>query len=89
MVSPIWYDEARREYSILVYGELDNYYGQIISYCPWCGAKLPERLDPEDYIVKEYGEDYIGYTDRPEYKPLPPEVRKEFDTDLWWKKRGL
>lgn len=70
IVSGLRYDESRREYSLLS--------GVPISYCPSCGKKLPERLDPEETIRKEYGD-----------KALPPKVRKEFDTDKWWKKRKM
>ena len=89
LCSSIWYDESRRWYNILSYSEVDNYYGSPIDFCPFCGAKLPSRLDPDDCIEEEYGFDYLRYSDEPEYKELPPDIRKEFDTDLWWKKRGL
>jgi hypothetical protein len=61
---------------------------QFISYCPFCGAKLPEDLDEEywDTIISEFGPEY--YHTHENYNPnrsLP----QEFQTDEWWKKRGL
>ncbi len=63
--------------------------GLPIDYCPFCGTKLPTPLDPEEVICEEYGEDYVRLYHDPKYKPLPLEVQKEFQTDEWWKKRGL
>ena len=81
VISCVRYDAPYREYILLT--------GSPITYCPFCGKKLPEWLDPTDTIYKEYGEDYVRMNNDPKYKPLPPEIRKEFDTDEWWKKRGL
>ena len=89
LLADIWYDESTRAYCILDRKYPNDYNGSPISFCPFCGTKLPSRLDPDDYIESEYGYDYVRYTHEPEYKPLPPDIRKEFDTDLWWKKRGL
>jgi hypothetical protein len=53
-----------------------------IDYCPFCGAKFPDRLDEKltKILRSEYGLD--SWKD---YKKAP----KEFQTDEWWKKRGL
>ena len=53
-----------------------------MDYCPFCGAKLPERLDSKltEILQKEY-----GLTSWRDYKKAP----KEFHTDEWWKKREL
>jgi hypothetical protein len=53
-----------------------------MDYCPFCGAKLPERLDEKltDLLQKEY-----GLNSWKDYKKAP----HEFHTDEWWKKRGL
>ena len=83
--STIWYEETTRTYHILSFKRPGDCEGWPIDYCPFCGAKLPTQLDPEDYILQEYGEDYLRYTSDPEYK-APPE---EFKSDEWWKKRGL
>ncbi|MDR2666959.1 MAG: hypothetical protein LBB34_02485, partial [Holosporales bacterium] len=69
-----------RTYAILnkkEYGGFDP-----INYCPFCGAKLSERLDEKltEILRSEYGLD--SWKD---YKKAP----QEFQTDEWWKKRGL
>jgi len=92
--STIWYEEDTRTYNLLSLKRLDEYgkydcAGWPIDYCPFCGTKLPIPLDPEEVIYEEYGEDYVRYTSDPKYKELPPKIRKEFDSDEWWKKRGL
>ena len=53
-----------------------------MDYCPFCGAKLPERLDEKltEILQKEY-----GLSSWKDYKKAP----HEFHTDEWWKKRGL
>ena len=83
--STIWYEENTRTYHLLSLKQPGNCEGWPIYYCPFCGAKLPIRLDPDDCILEEYGEDYLRYNNDPKYK-APPE---EFKTDEWWKKRGL
>lgn len=58
-------------------------------YCPWCGTKLPEDLGEkmEEILEKEYGitEKDCNAQGWDDEKDLP----KEFQTDEWWKKRGL
>lgn len=79
------YDEAYRCYAYYMRnGNFDHLF-----YCPWCGKKLPRTLSPWDTIKKEYGEDYVRYPSDPKYKPLPPELMKEFETDERWKKRNI
>ena len=85
----IWYDQSTREYCILDSRKPTDYNGWPIKFCPWCGKKFPERIDPWDTIKKEYGEDYVKYSHEPSYKKLPPELMKEFETDEWWKKRNI
>ena len=89
LLADIWYDEATRAYDILSRHDPDMFYGRRIYHCPFCGTKLPETLDPDEYILKEYGEDYVRSSSDPQYKALPEKIRKEFDSDEWWKKRGL
>lgn len=55
---------------------------QCLFYCPWCSKKLPTGLRFE-VLEKEYG---LDDPDSKEQKLLIP---KEFETDEWWKKRGL
>ena len=87
--SSIWYEEDTRSYILMSNKTPDDYMGSPICFRPFCGKKLPEPLDPEDTIIDEYGPDYVKYTFDPKYKELPPEVKQEFKTDEWWKKRGL
>lgn len=69
-----------RTYAILNKKEYGGF--EPMDYCPFCGAKLPERLDGKltEILQKEY-----GLTSWRDYKKAP----KEFRTDEWWKKRGL
>jgi hypothetical protein len=87
--SPLHYDPCCRDYTI----SAPNYFlkrnevwiGFSVSFCPFCGAKLPNDLVEErmDILEKEYGIDDV-YDDK--QKKLIPQ---EFMTDEWWKKRGL
>jgi hypothetical protein len=79
----IVYDKSVRTYHLILHGESAGMYRQIF-YCPWCGAKLPKELGEEwsEILKKEYG------IDEPEWKKLE-ELPREFQTDEWWKKRGL
>ena len=84
----IFYQRRYRSYGLLDYpGDWHDVTSRSIDYCPFCGKKLPKKLDDDDmdpYLMKEYGwteEDCWGYPRR----ELPP----EFKTDEWWKKRGL
>ena len=79
---PIEYNFVFREYFISI-----KYSNNIIrlSYCPWCGEKLPESLRDKffDVLEEEYGlELSIGELD-------DERIPKEFQSDEWWKKRGL
>jgi hypothetical protein len=69
-----------RSYAILNKKEYGGF--EPIDYCPFCGAKFPERLDQKltEILQKEYELD--SWKD---YKKAP----HEFHTDEWWKKRGL
>lgn len=69
-----------RTYAILNKKEYGGF--EPMDYCPFCGAKLPERLDSKltEILQKEY-----GLTSWRDYKKAP----KEFHTDEWWKKREL
>ena len=58
---------------------------QLISFCPWCGSKLPSSLDEKmvKILKNEYRYDFVNKSIC-DYK-----IPKEFKTDEWWKKRGL
>lgn len=75
----ILYRPYFREYTVKV----GNNILQRIHWCPWCGNSLPPYLSDIFFktIQKELGVD-IGLS---EIKNLP----EEFQTDEWWKKRGL
>ena len=61
---------------------------QILSYCPFCGARLP-------YLGNKYLEVIeveLGEAALPECSWSPEDRKhlpKEFQTSAWWKKRGL
>ena len=84
MIAEIWYEEASRSYHILNNRIPGNDAGLMITYCPFCGKKLPEMLDPGEWIEYEYGKEFSSDTEL-----LPSEIRKEFSTDAWWKNRHL
>jgi hypothetical protein len=72
----VLYTPKWRSYGIVINGNADN---QIfLTYCPFCGKKLPEDLVDEHFDAIR---DEIG-------KPLAP-IPEEFKTDEWWRKRGL
>lgn len=76
----VMYDPTTRRYSVRVIKRKG--FLSPIKFCPYCGKTFPQALDEERYntIMNEFGEEYW----RNEQK-LPP----EFQTDEWWKKRGL
>ncbi len=80
---PINYDPLFREYYIKLYRQYN-----IITmvFCPWCGKKFPESLREKFFDTLE--SDYNIITDIGEYKTRP-DIPSEFQSDEWWKKRGL
>jgi hypothetical protein len=72
----ILYISRWRSYGLVINGNTENQW--ILVYCPFCGKKLPKDLIDEhfDAIRDETG------------KPLDP-IPEEFNSDEWWKKRGL
>ena len=56
---------------------------QMIRYCPWCGARLPESLWDLwcDTVREMIGDDFNVFEDGP--------IPEEFRTDAWWRERGL
>ena len=70
----------RNDYFGLEEWEFDGW--TAINYCPFCGAKLPDRLDKKiiETLKNEYGLcSWISYEKAP----------NEFHYDEWWRKRGL
>ena len=82
MIAEIWYEEASRCYHILNNRTPGNDDGLKIDYCPWCGKKLPDMLDPWEWLKYEYGDEY-------DWDLLPKKIQEEFSTDAWWKNRHL
>lgn len=80
---PLEYSPSFREYTIPLKGRVAR---QGISFCPWCGVKLPEDLRDEwiDILEKEYGIEDPFFV-RMDGGDLP----KDFLSDEWWKKRNL
>lgn len=76
------YYPAERQISIALAHGLGR---EVLSYCPWCGTKLPNSLFDTrwDILENEYGID--DPYDTKQKKKIPA----EFLTDEWWKKRGL
>jgi hypothetical protein len=55
---------------------------RILAYCPFCGTKLPDfSYEYADAIKKVLKVDYTKI----DFKDIPC----EFQTDEWWKKRGI
>lgn len=75
------YSPAERELTVFLARGMGR---QVLSYCPWCGFKLPESLFDArlEILENEYG------IDDP-YGKQKKNIPAEFLTDEWWKKRGL
>ncbi len=58
---------------------------QTLWYCPWCGTKLLPSVRKTYFKILREEYDIDDDTDPEQMKRLPP----EFETDEWWKKRGL
>jgi hypothetical protein len=81
-ISPWSYNARQRSY----YVKSVNHPGSAqVNYCPFCGTKFPEPLFDEWWRIleEEYGFENPGSARREGL--VPP----EFQTDEWWKKRGL
>jgi hypothetical protein len=78
---PLKYSPMMREYHIPFTSDSR---GETITYCPWCGTKLPESVRDQYFEILwakgiEPGVD--KYND--------PTIPTEFKSEEWWKKRGL
>jgi hypothetical protein len=74
----IYYNNKIDEYGLIIHDGGSSYV--CISYCPFCGTELPESKRDMWFDTLEK----LGY-DSPLSQELPP----EFQTDEWWRKRGL
>jgi hypothetical protein len=75
--SALAYDPALREYSIAY---LSDSSVQLIEYCPFCGAKLPESLRDEWFERLAA----LGFDD-----PWIQDIPDEFRDDRWWRAAEL
>lgn len=74
-----YYPSDRGYYIITSSGSL-----QLICNCPFCGKTLPRNLiDEREKVIKK--ELKIDPYDLEQEKLIP----EEFNSDKWWKKRGL
>lgn len=66
-------------------GEIACVVASTLSYCPWCGKKLPKDLMDEwqNEIGQKFG--IKNALDKEELKKVP----QEYMTEEWWVKRGL
>ena len=67
------YQPRYREYSIAYIGSVSV---QLIEYCPFCGAKLPDSLRDEWFDRLEA----LGFDD-----PWVDDIPEEFMDDRWWR----
>jgi len=61
----------------------DVAFARLIAFCPWCGTQFPPSLGDVYYEVLRAE---FPHEDCDGTKPCLP---KEFESDEWWKKRGL
>jgi hypothetical protein len=88
---PLYYSPSIRAFFILTCPKEHEHKGDIrrpayfIQFCPWCGSKFPKDLADEkaDILQKEHthNDAHCAHDDG----CFP----QEFNTDEWWKKRGL
>jgi hypothetical protein len=80
----LYYSRKYRQYAICRVGTTSI---TCIDYCPWCGIKMPKSLEDQwdEILEKEYG---IVITE-PWNKKQLSQIPDEFNSDEWWKKRGL
>jgi len=77
----VYYSKRFREYSI----KTTSGAYQMISFCPFCGKKLPPGLRDKlfDILEEKYG------IDSPFDSEQEQRIPEEFNSDKWWKKRNL
>lgn len=91
--SPFRYIPYGREYHVEYDSTFENKEtGEVslgvaagISYCPWCGSKLPKELSEEweQEVTNKFN--VIDTLDKEELKKVP----EEYMTEERWRKRGL
>jgi hypothetical protein len=83
----IVYNKLRGCFWFYIKCDYDDSYGLYrLGYCPFCGTQLPkDRMDEfEEILEKDYGI-MLCDVDPRDPSTYPP----EFQTDEWWRKRGL
>lgn len=89
--SDIFYLPQYRAFGVSFKGDIQNF--TILEYCPFCGTKFPSNLVEkfEEFLLDDYGPDYLTTAGQNISEPIPAKkpLPKEFQTDEWWKKRGL
>ena len=85
------YDPVLKCFSCYIKGTEYKHTGklgqQTLRYCPFCGERLPNLCNRYlDVIEDELGEKFIPQSWSPEDRKHLPQ---EFQTDEWWRKRGL
>ena len=71
--SLVHYEDKYGEYGLIIHDGTQSY--QIISFCPWCGKKLPESRRERWFEVL----DELGYA-----TPFEQEIPDKFKTSEWW-----
>ena len=79
----IGYNAKFREYFINMRHE--KMIVSTISYCPWCGKKLPKNLRDEWFDILEAEYNLSDPWEKEQEKLIP----EDFQNDMWWRKRGL
>lgn len=79
----IGYSPKVREYHINLRNEPVIVY--LIAYCPWCGKKLPKSLRMKWFRTLKSEHNLDDPWGKEQEKLIP----EEFNSDAWWKKRGL
>ena len=70
----IYYTPRFDEYGIIIHDQGKSYI--VISYCPWCGRKLPASKRDRWFDELEK----MGIDD-----PFDADIPQEYNTDKWWK----
>lgn len=74
----ILYIASHREYRIHISTRGKS--STLIQYCPWCSKKLPGSLTDKWYETLNE----LGFTD-----PSEQELSEKFNSDVWWKEKGI
>ncbi|MDR0695639.1 MAG: hypothetical protein LBF56_02620 [Holosporales bacterium] len=83
LYEPVW-----REFSSPIGLSQDNGVDVSIHFCPFCGKAFPEELEDKwvETLMNELG---IIRKENEPYEEFKKRVPPEFQSDEWWRKRGL